>query len=81
MIHTIALSFFQSENNANVHHVEIKMGILLELSLDLSTVEADRCMPSALAPGFPLIFNPVFPQSLTWGWGAHLQGFLFCSQK
>lgn len=43
MIHTIALSFFQSGNNANVYHVEIKMEILPRPSLDLSVVDAERC--------------------------------------
>lgn len=38
MTHTIALRFFQSENNANVYHMEIKMEILLRPSLDLSMV-------------------------------------------
>ena len=38
MIHTIALRFFQSENNASVYHMEIKMEILPRPSLDLSMV-------------------------------------------
>ena len=38
MIHTIALRFFQSENNAKVYHMEIKMEILPRPSLDLSMV-------------------------------------------
>lgn len=45
MIHTIALRFFQSENNASVYHAEIKMEILLWPSLDLSMMGDDRHQP------------------------------------
>lgn len=49
----LLLSFFQSENNASVHHVETET--LLRLNLGLSMVDADPCKPSGLAPGHLIV--------------------------
>lgn len=55
MIHTIALRFFQSENNASVYHMEIKMEILPRPSLDLSMVMRMGASVQASCPGILLI--------------------------